>query len=418
MRAASTDSARPPPPSAVGRDEGFAASGHPSRRPWRRAALVIAAVVAGHLSLIDRMAISSHAVPGHARPPMTARWLTPPAHGEAPDPTAAAPPTAKETGADQPASGGGAALAPTGAELPPPTDPYLDAPKGSSTAAAAAASVSAADPAPGTAARDGKMSDAVLGDAQAQAGQAPASASDTSLRQPAGAWLAGGRLPVYPTRPPPPFAMRFSLQRADLAGQARLDWRSDGATYTLHFEGDLNGKALVEQTSRGGFDLAGLAPLRLADQRAGRDLPAANFRRGVGRISFSGPTVEYELLPDAQDRLSWLVQLAAISAAAHDASRPDQPLGDLAQVALLVVDARGVAAIWLLNVVGAEPVTTAAGPVAALHLVREPLRAYDLKVEVWLDPAQHHLPLRLRQTVVPGGETLTWERVSVEFGPR
>jgi hypothetical protein len=256
------------------------------------------------------------------------------------------------------------------------------------------------------------------GDVQAQAGEAPASASNAPLRQPAGVWPASGRLPVYPTRPPPPFAMRFSLQRGALAGEARLDWRNDGQAYTLHLEGNLNGKALVEQTSHGAFDLAGVAPLRLADQRNGRDLRAANFRRGVGRVSFSGPTVEYELLPGAQDRLSWLIQLAAIAAAAHDPGRPDRPLGDLAQIALLVVDARGLAAIWLLDAVGVEPVTTAAGPVAALHLVREPVAAYDLRVEVWLDPGQHHLPLRLRQTVVPGGEALTWERVSVDFGAR
>jgi hypothetical protein len=41
-----------------------------------------------------------------------------------------------------------------------------------------------------------------------------------------------------------------------------------------------------------------------------------------------------------------------------------------------------------------------------LHLVREPRRPYDTRVEVWLDAARHHLPVRVRLTPVPGGEPL------------
>jgi hypothetical protein len=44
--------------------------------------------------------------------------------------------------------------------------------------------------------------------------------------------------------------------------------------------------------------------------------------------------------------------------------------------------------------------------VEALRLTREPRRPYDTQVEVWMDPAQHHLPVRARLTVLPGGETL------------
>jgi hypothetical protein len=44
--------------------------------------------------------------------------------------------------------------------------------------------------------------------------------------------------------------------------------------------------------------------------------------------------------------------------------------------------------------------------VEALRLKREPRRPYDTQVEVWMDPAQHHLPVRARLTVLPGGETL------------
>jgi hypothetical protein len=37
----------------------------------------------------------------------------------------------------------------------------------------------------------------------------------------------------------------------------------------------------------------------------------------------------------------------------------------------------------------------------ALHLRREPQRPWDSRVDVWLDPARHHLPVRLRMRQGP-----------------
>jgi hypothetical protein len=31
---------------------------------------------------------------------------------------------------------------------------------------------------------------------------------------------------------------------------------------------------------------------------------------------------------------------------------------------------------------------------SALHFIREPRSTYDTRVDVWLDPQQHHLPVR------------------------
>ena len=42
----------------------------------------------------------------------------------------------------------------------------------------------------------------------------------------------------------------------------------------------------------------------------------------------------------------------------------------------------------------------------ALHLQREPTRPYDTRVEVWLDPARQHLPVRVVFTTLPGGQPL------------
>ena len=56
---------------------------------------------------------------------------------------------------------------------------------------------------------------------------------------------------------------------------------------------------------------------------------------------------------------------------------------------------------------GREALQLPAGEVAeALRLRREPTRPYDTRVEVWLDPARQHLPVRVRFTTLPGGPPL------------
>jgi hypothetical protein len=46
------------------------------------------------------------------------------------------------------------------------------------------------------------------------------------------------------------------------------------------------------------------------------------------------------------------------------------------------------------------PAAARAAPL--LHLVREPELPYDLRVEVWLSPAIHHLPIALHLATPPG----------------
>jgi hypothetical protein len=52
-----------------------------------------------------------------------------------------------------------------------------------------------------------------------------------------------------------------------------------------------------------------------------------------------------------------------------------------------------------------------------LQLKREPSRPYDTRIEVWLDPARQHLPVRARFTVLPGGTPLELALQAVEDAP-
>lgn len=207
---------------------------------------------------------------------------------------------------------------------------------------------------------------------------------------------------TYATRIPSSTQLNFTLQRGTAAGEATLHWQVDAGRYLLQLQATLPQGRAIEQRSQGGFDEAGLAPERLADRRRGRDVRAANFQREQGKISFSGPRWEWPLHGGAQDRLSWLVQLVAIAAAAPDA------MHEGAELSMWVAGTRGALNVWRFEVRGRQQLPAPSGDAPVWWLVREPEHPYDLRVEVWLDPTRGHWPLKLRQTQVPGGEPLEW----------
>ena len=235
---------------------------------------------------------------------------------------------------------------------------------------------------------------------------ASAAAADNSLAAAADAPLvdavspeAGPAAPVYATVLPAPVLLRYQLHSGGQVGEATLDWRHDNQRYALWFDAR-GGRAqpLIEQVSQGGFDAAGLAPLRFTDRRRGRSQSAANFRRDIGRIGFSGPQLDYPAWPGAQDRLSWLAQLAAIQGAS---------VVPLPTITLFVVDARGGGDWWRWIAMGADEVSTPLGRVAAQRWQREPDRLDrpdSQRMEVWLDATRGHWPVQLRSTSLRSGE--------------
>lgn len=215
---------------------------------------------------------------------------------------------------------------------------------------------------------------------------------------PAEARAEGDELPLYPTLSPPAFAYAYDLQRGAERGSLTLRWRPDGAHYEASLSATLADAPLFDLRSSGGFDAAGLAPQRLTDRRRGRSLQAANFQRDRGRITFSGVATEQTLAGGVQDRLSWMLQLAAIAAADPALAAPG------GQIRLAVVGVRGEADRWIFTHEGEETLALADGSrVRTARLVRLPRYAYDTRAEVWLDPARHFLPLRVRLSNPPSG---------------
>ena len=215
---------------------------------------------------------------------------------------------------------------------------------------------------------------------------------------PAQAPATDDAIPLYATQLPPAARLRFELRRGPQQGHAELAWRPQAQRYELRFEARTEPRTVLAQASDGGFDAAGLAPLRHTEQRGRRAVQAANFQRagGSGKLTFSGPAVEFGLQPGMQDRLSWMTQLAAIAAA------EPAPREAGAKIALRVAGVHGEVSVWVFRGLGADVVETSAGTVDSIGFRREPLDPYDTTVQVWLDPARHWLPVRARIKAGPG----------------
>lgn len=228
--------------------------------------------------------------------------------------------------------------------------------------------------------------------------EAPAGPASAPTGPPADA--GGQQVPVYATRLPPPARLVYELRRGLLSGNGLLVWAPDAQHYEMSLEGGAFGQTLLAWTSRGTLDAHGIAPERFTDRRGRRAEQAANFRRDVGKISYSGPTVEYPLPAGMQDRLSWMVQLPAILEANPHLREPGQ------RIELFISGARGDADVWTFVVQGRADLDLPAGAVPqALHLLRAPRKAFDTQAEAWLDPARGHLPVRARLSTPDRGDS-------------
>ena len=230
-------------------------------------------------------------------------------------------------------------------------------------------------------------------------GAEAATASEATAEAPPVADAGGQPPPTFATQFAPAVVLSYEMRRSGLRGEAQLVWQSRGERYTLALTGTAAGLPLLAWASTGGFDSAGLAPERFVNRSRGRDVRAANFQREHARISFSSSTASYPLLAGAQDRLSWMLQLPAIVQAAPQRFTPG------ARIPVFVVGARGDADVWTFEVEAIEALDLPAGRIEqTLRLLREPRRPYDTRVEVWLDPARHHLPVRVRLITAGTGE--------------
>lgn len=203
--------------------------------------------------------------------------------------------------------------------------------------------------------------------------------------------------PLPPAQPPAsirlPYVVTGQAKGFHYSATGTLDWDLDGGRYSARMEMRMPLLGSRVQTSTGAVGPEGLMPERFADK--GRSERAAHFERDQHRIRFSANTPEAELLPGAQDRLSLFLQLAGLLQA-----RP-QDYGS-GQVIDMQVAGTGDAEIWRFEVGEESTLALPAGELRVRHLVRQPRKAFDSTVEMWLAPDLNHLPVRLKVTQANG----------------
>jgi hypothetical protein len=204
--------------------------------------------------------------------------------------------------------------------------------------------------------------------------------------------------------------VKFKWRRGFLSGDATLDWQHDGQHYDMSIKVDavLIGSVMV-QSSRGRFDSAGLAPERHTDRRRGVSERALSVQRNTtpAQLSFSSTTEVQPFASGSQDKLSWMVQTAAIlEARATQATHGGQG-GHATEpntIDLVVAGVGGSVEAWRIRTEAAD---------GLVRLLRQPSSPFETRTDIWLDPAQHHMPVRIRLTD-PGGDPLELTQVTDE----
>ena len=205
-----------------------------------------------------------------------------------------------------------------------------------------------------------------------------------------------------PLQIPAAAQLHYTLTKGGSSANVVLNWQSkwDAARQTTSYELSLEATSgfftILKQTSTGEITPHGLAPKRYNDKRIRKSEQATHFDAATGTVTFSNnrPQAAWQL--GAQDRLSVLVQLAALAQGKVSAKNSDLA-GSIWQVGeriQLPVASTDELELWQWEV---QPLASD-DPAGAIKLLRRPRRDFDANIEVWLSPSIGYLPSRIRQT--------------------
>ena len=196
---------------------------------------------------------------------------------------------------------------------------------------------------------------------------------------------------------PDPVRLLYTLtgqaKKLPYSARGELLWKQDGQNYEATLQASMLFLGSRTRTSTGSITSEGLAPQRFSDKW--RTEVAAHFDQTNHRASFSANTPDVALETAAQDQLSVILQIAGILAA-EPASYPPG-----ATIAIQTIGPKD-ADVWAFTVEGPEKSYLPYDSIDTLKLTRNPRKAFDQKVEIWLLPSMGYLPARLKITNANG----------------
>jgi hypothetical protein len=196
---------------------------------------------------------------------------------------------------------------------------------------------------------------------------------------------------------PAPVFLKYQVlgmsKQMNYSAWAEFSWQHDGQRYDSKLEVGAFLLGSRSQTSQGTLGAEGLMPQRFGDKF--RSEVASHFQRDKGVISFSTNAPEVPLLKGAQDRLSVVMQIAALLSA-----EPERyPIGTM--LSFQTVATRD-AEMWLFLVEKSETLQLPYGDVPTIKVNRKPRKEFDQSIELWFAPSIDYLPVRLRVTNANG----------------
>jgi|GEM_PF-1232398 len=199
---------------------------------------------------------------------------------------------------------------------------------------------------------------------------------------------AGSLAVPEPILLPPAVTLHYrvtSTRRGEVEqGESIFTWSPAGTRYSATWELTLPLGAR-SQTSEGALQAGGLAPERYGYRRGSER--AAHFDPEGRRVRFSANTPDAPWQPGMQDRLSTVLQLAALLAGAP----ARYPAGS--SIRLPTAGAtRASDDLW--QVIGEETLDVNGQPIPCTHLRRDPVGQYDDGIDLWLAPSRDYLPAR------------------------
>lgn len=214
--------------------------------------------------------------------------------------------------------------------------------------------------------------------------------------------------------------LHYTVTKGNSTAQAVLTWQSQleaarqVSTYALDLSVSALFVTLLQQTSTGDITSQGLAPTRYSDKRVRKSEQATHFDSSAGTVTFSNNRPAAPWIAGVQDRLSMLVQLAALASGKAESGKAEpnktaMPLWRAGDVIVMPVASTDELEPWQWEV-QASANTSAAEEAGTVWLLRRPRRAFDARIEVWLAPSVGYLPVRIRQTDSSGVTDQVLER--------
>lgn len=186
-------------------------------------------------------------------------------------------------------------------------------------------------------------------------------------------------------------------------GVGSLSWTITGSKYNMSIEAGLDliitSINLYKLTSEGHVDKFGITPDMSTEARRTRASTATHFHHDDKTISFSSSSKVVLMDEGAQDKASFLMQLASIGNA------DERQFYAGREFEIQVAEERD-AALFHFLVTGKEEINTKLGKISTWHLLRAARPgSYNSQLDIWLAPDFGWYPVQIRNTESNGTVT-------------